>query len=370
MSVKGFPTRNGPRLVQLDPPGDHPINILLVGDTALGENFQNAIKARGGRSILEDHGYDYAFANFSEMLHASDLVIANLETPITNISRSPFEGRKRYIHRDNIEHTPACLARHNIKNVSLANNHTFDYGAEGFNQTVEVLASSGCNLFGAGDTLEASVQPLLIDIGGEKLAILGAFEKQNDYQQIYGVYAERDRGGLCPLDDPLLINQIITLKRVHPGIFIIVFPHWGENYRLRSDLQKMAATALADAGADLVLGHGAHCFQEIERIYRTWVFYGIGNFVFNSPGRYRKFNAPPISLIAQLQIKKPQLTLRVYPIFTSNLETHYQGRFVTEDQFRITLGLLKRISPNSSELAKSFRADQEDGRFFIELAVR
>jgi hypothetical protein len=159
----------------------------------------------------------------------------------------------------------------------------------------------------------------------------------------------------------LFINQINTLKRVHPGIFIIVFPHWGENYRLRTEAQKMAAIALADAGADLVLGHGAHCFQEIERINRTWVFYGIGNFVFNSPGRYRKFNAPPISLIAQLQVKNSQLTLKLYPIFTSNLETHYQCRFATENEFRTTLGLLNRISPNPSDLTISVPTKKMEG---------
>lgn len=362
---------SGPKPVQLaNPLGHRARHILFVGDTALGQNFQNEIKAKGGRSILEDHGYDRAFANFREMLFASDLVIANLETPLTDISHSPFAGRKQFVHRDDIEHAPACLAKHNIKTVSLANNHTFDYGLEGLDQTVEVLAAAGFNMFGVGDTLAAAVRPLSIDVGGEKLAIFGAFERQSDYQQIYGVYADDDRRGLCPLDDRMLIDQINSLKRAHPGIFIIVFPHWGENYRLRTESQKTAALALAEAGADLVVGHGAHCFQEIERVGTTWVLYGIGNFVFNSPGRYKKFNAPPISLLAQLRIETPRLTLRLYPIFTSNLETHYQGRFVTEREFRIALGLLERISPDPLQLKKAFRPDHEDGKFFMETALK
>ena len=61
--------------------------------------------------------------------------------------------------------------------------------------------------------------------------------------------------------------------------------------------------------------------------------YGIGNFVFNSPGRYRKRRVDPFSLIARLIIEERDLTLRLYPIFTDNRVTGYRSRFADRSEF-------------------------------------
>jgi hypothetical protein len=369
-------TYPGPAPLQIPGPEAEarPARILFLGDTAFGENYQIELKAMGGRNVLEDYGYDYSLANFRDTLLAADLVVANLETPITDIPRSPFAGKKRFIHWGDIVRTPACLARHNITTVSLANNHTFDYGAAGFDQTLEVLAAAGFNMFGAGVNLDASARPLLIDAGREKFAVFGAFERRPDYERRYGVYAEKDSGGLCPLDQKPLAAEIAAVKRSEPDTFVIIFPHWGENYRLRTEGQARGAAALADAGADLILGHGAHCVQEIERIGKTWVVYSLGNFVFNSPGRYKRFNAPPVGLVAELIVggtdSGARLILRLFPILTSNEQTRFQSRFVSESQFRSSLELLKRISRNPDDLVGSSRIDSENGRFCIEFALK
>ncbi len=348
--------------------------IVFVGDTAFGESYQAQYKAGGGRNVLEDHGYDYSIAKFRDMLLAADLVVANLETPLTDIERSPFEGKKPYIHWGDIEKTPACLARHNIRTVSLANNHTFDYGAAGFDQTLAVLARAGLNAFGAGLDSETAARPLLIDAGGRKIAVFGAFERRGNYERRYACYAARDCGGLCPLDHDLLAAAIARLKHSEPSTFVIVFPHWGENYRLRTARQERDAAALVDAGADLILGHGAHTVQEIERIGGIWVVYSLGNFVFNSVGRYKRLNAPPIGLVAELLVGTAAtgapLLLRLFPILTSNAITGYQSRFVTESEFRGTLTLFKRISRRSGELVSASRTGRENEKFCIELALK
>ena len=70
--------------------------------------------------------------------------------------------------------------------------------------------------------------------------------------------------------------------------------------------------------------------QEIEQYKGKWIIYGLGNFVFNSPGRYQKRNAKPYSLAAMLNIREItgrfRLTLQLYPIFSDNLITNYQPR--------------------------------------------
>lgn len=101
---------------------------------------------------------------------------------------------------------------------------------------------------------------------------------------------------------------------------------------------------MVKAGADLIIGHGAHTMQEIEKYKDRWILYGLGNFMFNAPGRYQKLKAPPFSLVAQLLLEEKngdlKKTLKLYPIFTNNLKTHYQGRFLAEDEFKDVYQLL------------------------------
>jgi hypothetical protein len=262
------------------------------------------------------------------------------------------------------------LVRHNIRTVSLANNHTFDYGAAGFDQTLAVLGAAGFNMFGAGCDLAAAARPLSIEAAGVKVAVFGAFERRSDYEHRYGVYAEQHRGGLCPLDSGLFAAQIGALRRAEPRTFVVAYPHWGANYRLRTEAQARDAAALVEAGADLILGHGAHAVQEIERIGGAWVIYSLGNFVFNSRGRYQKFNAPPLGLVAQIAIgpqhSRAPLRLRLFPIVTTNEKTGFQPRFVSEREFNSSLSLLRRISRNADDLVAQSRAARGNGKFCIE----
>ena len=85
---------------------------------------------------------------------------------------------------------------------------------------------------------------------------------------------------------------------------------------------------MINAGADLVIGHGAHILQEIEYYKGKWIIYGLGNFVFNSPGRYQKRNVKAYSMAAMLNIQEVggniRSSLYLYPIFSDNLITNYQ----------------------------------------------
>ena len=92
-------------------------------------------------------------------------------------------------------------------------------------------------------------------------------------------------------------------KMANPDIFIVIYPHWGGNYKPVSDVQKAFAHNWIDAGADIVIGHGAHTIQEIEQYKGKWIFYNIGNFIFNALGRYSSTGAKPYSLMVKLIIE-------------------------------------------------------------------
>lgn len=64
----------------------------------------------GGTNVLEELGYDHMLASFEAVLRGASLVVANLETPVTDLGSSPLRGRKRYIHHADVEETPRHLA--------------------------------------------------------------------------------------------------------------------------------------------------------------------------------------------------------------------------------------------------------------------
>ena len=111
------------------------------------------------------------------------------------------------------------------------------------------------------------------------------------------------------------------------------------------------AEKLVDAGADIIIGHGGHLIQEIEKYNDKWIIYSLGNFVFNSPGRYEKENAWPYSVISILRFSfknnKLNARVRLYPIVTDNLVTNYQTHPVDEKDFNKTIELLTDKSASS-----------------------
>jgi len=334
------PRRTGPR-----------IDLLFLGDTCFGETYQAARQARGEENVLETRGYDDAWTNLRGLLAGADFAIANLETPVTDAAAPPFAGGKRYLHRADVVQTPLHLARHQIGAVSLANNHAFDFGSAGLEQTRQALEGHGVRSIGAGEG-DAGRQ-LFIEIGGGsqplRIAVFAGYAAPPDSP----VLAAGDGGARpCRLDPARIAGDIAALRAGDPDLLAVAFPHWGPNYSWRSTRQRSIADRLLEAGVDLVLGHGTHCLQEIERRSGRWVVFGLGNFVFNSPGRYQRNGSPPFSLVARL-VARPRphgwsVSVRLYPIVSDNRLTDYRPRFVTDAEFDQVRGLLAERRPRAA----------------------
>jgi UDP-N-acetylmuramoyl-tripeptide--D-alanyl-D-alanine ligase len=353
------------------------LEILLLGDTGFGENYQKELERAGRENILKTRGYDAPLSGMRDLLVSADLVVANLETPITDIERSPLAGKKPYVHWGDVNKTPTHLLSHNIDVVTLANNHTFDYGGAGFDQTLAVLEARGLTAVGGGADLEAAGQPLIVkaDVDGRQLtlAMIAAYKGRD---QAWGSpFATAERGGLNPLDPASMGPRIARIRDEHPDAFVIVLPHWGANYKWRGKTQRMLAVELLSAGADLIVGHGAHMIQEIEKRRKRWIVYSLGNFMFNSPGRYARYEAPPYSFVGRLVLEpegRRGLTkrLQLLPIVSDNRLTDYNPRFVTQAEFDDVKSLLDRrpqTRPLEPELTHA-RRDAE-GRFFFEIVL-
>lgn len=317
------------------------LSVIFLGDTHFGENYQYDPKFNHGENAITEYGYDYFFENVKDFLISSDISFCNLETPLININNStlPVSTVKPYLHWSDPDSTIKYFKKYHINNITLGNNHVFDYGLDGFNSTVNKLNSGGLNYFGAGNDSVSASKPLFKELNGYMLIIFGGFEYRPKYDTLYDFYASGNKPGVNKLDTIQLSAQIKRYRSEYPDAIIIIYPHWGSNYKPAGEIQKSFAHNYINCGADLVIGHGAHTIQEAELFNGKWIFYNIGNFIFNAPGRYTSTLAKPYGLILKLILNESNRKIIIYPIYTNNNKSDYSFRKLddieTEDLLKV-----------------------------------
>ncbi len=262
---------------------ESPFTILWLGDTLLSDAAQ---------PLLDREGYLAPFRDLVPLPEA-DYVVANLEGPLT-IRSTPWDPNQRWSYQSDPA-AAAALAAVGIDAVGLANNHSLDRGPQGLADTIATLAESGLSTFGAGgDQIEAA-SPLLIETPYGIVAVVG-----------FGEDASRERlasrttpGSLVPSYSAIQLG--LDQSRGAGARWLVAFVHWGTNYQGIEDEQRRWAQRFADAGYDLVIGHGPHLAQPVEFVDGMLVLYSLGNFVFGTPGRYSEA-VPGISVLAQTEL--------------------------------------------------------------------
>jgi poly-gamma-glutamate capsule biosynthesis protein CapA/YwtB (metallophosphatase superfamily) len=334
--------------------------LVFGGDTSFGESYS---KTSEQMTLPEDQRYLPSLSALIPLLRGSREALVNLETPLAGAGETAIEG-KAYVHWADPEKTVETLKSSGITAVSLANNHTMDLGSDGLEETLAALDRGGLARMGAGRDLSEAERPLVweIPLGKRKVpvAVFPGFEYRKNYDSKFHFYAAPGVPGVNVLDPERFKVEVRSLKSRIPGVFVIAFPHWGSNYAWRTPAQARLAHALVDAGADLVLGHGAHQIQEIEQYKGRWIVYGLGNFLFHSPGRYGSRNAPPYSFVARLEFEEngPAVgkRLRLYPLESDNRKTNYRSRLISGKDFPgLESLLLARIDPKTAARIRSGR---------------
>jgi poly-gamma-glutamate capsule biosynthesis protein CapA/YwtB (metallophosphatase superfamily) len=199
----------------------------------------------------------------------ADLALANLEGPVLDNFRFhehgfTFTGDPRLLKG---------VANAGLDFVSLANNHIGNGGVRGLRDTIDALDALGIAHAGAGADLVAASQPALLSAGGQRVAIVSC-------SQVGGFVAGEDKAGLQRCSSPTTVAQISAARAA--GDVVIVFPHWGVEYRAKPTHSQLSlAAAFATAGADVILGSHPHWAEAIDDIYGTFVFYCLGNLVFD-----------------------------------------------------------------------------------------
>ena len=208
--------------------------------------------------IREKNDPNYPFLNIANYLRDADLAITNLEGPLIKdcpIIREGFNFCGKDINVLGLKFA-------GIDAVSLANNHTTNYGLEGLRETVSNLETNGIISFG----LENQIKYL--DIKDKKIALVGFVELGNNW------------GGLSNASDENVVS-LVTQARENSDIVIASF-HWGNEYNYKpSENQIKLAHQAVDSGADIVLGNHAHWIQTYETYKEKPIIYAQGNTIFD-----------------------------------------------------------------------------------------
>ena len=315
-------------------------NVLMVGDVGFGESYAHRPRAEQLPILLKNRGHGYCFSRLSAVMRAADLIIGNLEAPLSKMPDPSLRGRKKYLGWSDPEPAAQALREAGFSAVSLANNHSLDCGVAGVNETMGRLENSGIASFGAGKDLEAAEQPFISTflVGGvqRSIVVFAGFEHRLRYEQRYRWYARRGSSGVSEISAARIGSAITMLRERLPSPIFVAYPHWGTDYEGVTEHQRSYARALVQAGVDLVVGHGAHVAQPVEVVDGRPVVYGIGNFVWNTPGRFARRKVKPFGVAAVLRFQagsSDEARLRLYPMLTDNSITNFRNRLVTVSEF-------------------------------------
>jgi hypothetical protein len=277
-----------PKLANFENIGDQALEVAIAGDLMLDDL---------ALPWILKYGYDYPLAGMAEQLKKFDVVVANLEVPVTANCRSSGRHYSYSMMPDGL----AALTNANIKVVSLGNNHVLDCGGESAIEEMDLLDKTGISWFGAGRNSKEASTGLIIDVAGTKIGLIGFYGKMSaTWPNTQSLTESNMKAGIARM-------------RKEADIVVAV-PHWGDNYKPVKDSQISMGHFAIDMGADAVIGHHPHVWQPVEMYKGKPIVYSVGNFAFGTGNTSAKN-----SLIAVMEIEGKKLKrIKIYPLFNQN----------------------------------------------------
>lgn len=206
------------------------------------------------------------FGPIKRYLKQYDYVVANLESPLTSYSKN-IGGKSAYLkgHQNDAE----LLDYLHVTHVTLANNHMFDYRAQGLEDTIQALEKQGIQWYGINN------KAVTITHGNNSLLLMG-----------YCCYSTNGKGlgGEKPYInalDPIQVEQDVS-RAIKMGMLPILSIHWGQEHVHYPNYDHVKlARKLCKNQRILIHGHHPHVIQGIEKIEESLVAYSLGNFCFD-----------------------------------------------------------------------------------------
>ncbi len=252
------------------------MRLAATGDVMLGRN---------AGAVLRRRPPEYVWGDTLPLLRQADAVLVNLECVIAGEETGRPWPRKVF-HFKAPPQAVAALQAAEVSAVTLANNHTLDFGPEALEEMLDLLAASGLPAAGAGRTATEARRVVSLTVRGLRLGLVSWTDNEPNWEA--GAEAPGVFYVPVDLDDPraAALLQAVRAARAHHDL-VVVAAHWGPNMLAEPlPAHPPFARALAEAGADLVLGTSAHVVQGIE-LYRpaarpgrvALICYDLGDYV-------------------------------------------------------------------------------------------
>lgn len=227
--------------------------------------------------FLGDFLYDYDTINpdFHEIcknIQECNLnTVLNLETALGEKGTPIKKGGPNIRSTDTVFQ---ALKELNVVAVTMANNHSMDYGETALIDALNMLHSKNIQTVGAGRSITDAQNPLYLAGDDESIVILN-----------YGwdveetVYASKEKAGCNPLDRNRVVREIQSIRSSNSEAIIILIFHWGfefNTYPMPYDIQ--FAHECVEKGCNLIIGHHPHVIQAKEIYNGVPIYYSLGNF--------------------------------------------------------------------------------------------
>ena len=242
------------------------VSMAVVGDVMFARNMEGVLSMDSS-----------PFEGVSDVTSNVDLLLLNFENAATT-SEDVMKGDIPF--KCNPSYVPLAKANNNTI-AALANNHIFDYGIGGMEDTVRYMNESGITTMGVGKNASEAHQAVTQEINGRKITILNYMDSNSFTEYDYDVmpYAKESSPGYSAYDSEDAKKQI---SEHNDSDLVVVYLHYGHEYNHSPDeVQEKIAHELIDYGADVVIGNHPHVPQGIEMYNGKPIFYSVGDFIFD-----------------------------------------------------------------------------------------
>lgn len=240
-------------------------SISMVGDIFMDGSVKSYIDKNGG---------DYPWEMVKEYFQNDDVTIGNLETSIT--TKDTKWPEKTYNFRGDPKNLK-FMKEAGVDVVALGNNHSLDYGYEGFLDTLNHLDKSEIKRVGGGKNKKEAIEGIILDKNDIKIGILSFSRVVPSVDW----YATSKRPGIVGAYDGHIKDVLERVREIKEEVDILVLSiHWGVEGSTTPRKEEIAlAKKLIDGGVDIIMGHHPHVLQGIEIYNGKPIFYSLGNFI-------------------------------------------------------------------------------------------
>ncbi len=263
-----------------------------------------------GDFMVSETDPDFMLRHVADIMRAADVTYLNVEGPICDQGEVHAAITGVGIPVRSVPRAAKGLKNAGVDIVSLANNHTMDYGALGLEQTFELLGAQGIAYCGAGRNLVQARRPVSLQVKGLRVSFLSytsvclpAYAASRDGHGAAVVRASTSydvnfrvvmqpgsplhiRSHANP-DDLRMVQEDVRAAKADADVVFVAW-HWGvsERHGKVAEYQRELGCAAIDAGADAIVGHHAHMVLGVEFYKQRPIFYSVGNFAFDMSHHY------------------------------------------------------------------------------------